>query len=68
MIVTHKVSLLTGADQVLVMRDGTVEAFGPAARILEEVAGLRPVPSLVPPAQPEIAAGRRLADVQRAAG
>lgn len=68
MIVTHKVSLLTGADQVLVMRDGTVETFGPAARVLEEVAGLRPVPSLVPLAHPEVAAGRRLADVQRAAG
>ncbi|GJD95454.1 type I secretion system permease/ATPase [Methylobacterium iners] len=68
LIVTHKVSLLTGADQVLVMADGTVQTFGPAAQVLEEVAGLRPVPSLVPPAQPGSAAGRRLADIHRAAG
>src|SRR5205823_13965911 len=28
-VVAHRPSLLTGVDKVLVMRDGTIEAFGP---------------------------------------
>ncbi|MEA1831562.1 type I secretion system permease/ATPase [Methylobacterium durans] len=47
-IVTHKVSILTGADQVLMMNGGTLQSYGAADQILAQIVGPRPVPSLVP--------------------
>jgi PrtD family type I secretion system ABC transporter len=36
-IVAHRPSLLVGVDKVLVLREGTVEAFGPRSEILQRV-------------------------------
>ncbi|GEP05310.1 type I secretion system permease/ATPase [Methylobacterium oxalidis] len=49
-IVTHKMSILSEADQVLVMSGGAVQAYGPAEQVLGQIVGPRPVPSLVPAA------------------
>ncbi|WP_310349861.1 type I secretion system permease/ATPase [Methylobacterium sp. BE186] len=59
-IVTHKLSILTGADEVLVMSGGAVQAFGAAEQVLPQIVGPRQVPSLVPVAgtdTPRAAAG-----------
>jgi len=36
-VVTHKVSLLTVCDDVLVLSSGTVQAFGPREQIMSRV-------------------------------
>ncbi|KQP89787.1 MULTISPECIES: type I secretion system permease/ATPase [unclassified Methylobacterium] len=68
-IVTHKLSLLTNADRVLVLNGGTVQTFGPAEQVLGQIAGPRAVPTRVPAsgsaALPEPC---RALDAQRNAG
>lgn len=36
-LITHKPALLAGADKLLVLRGGQMQAFGPAARVLQEL-------------------------------
>jgi ATP-binding cassette subfamily C exporter for protease/lipase len=45
----HRGGAIRVADKVLVMREGQVQAFGPAAEI---VPGLAPAPQPAPPPQP----------------
>lgn len=42
-LVTHKVNILTAADQVLVLTQGAVQAFGPREKVLGKVVGPQPV-------------------------
>lgn len=37
-VITHKPALLAAADRLLVLRNGQMQAFGPAARVLQELA------------------------------
>jgi ATP-binding cassette, subfamily C, bacterial len=66
-IVTHKVGLLAGADQVLMLEAGALRAAGPAHQILAQISGPRPVPALVTADGPAPEA-RRLPETQREAG
>ncbi|MBE7374237.1 type I secretion system permease/ATPase [Pseudomonas lopnurensis] len=44
-LITHKPALLAGADKLLVLRGGQMQAFGPAARVLQELQqATRPAP------------------------
>lgn len=36
-LVSHRPALLKGADQLLVLRSGQMQAFGPAARVMQEL-------------------------------
>lgn len=36
-LITHKPALLAGADKLLVLRGGQMQAFGPAAQVLQEL-------------------------------
>ncbi|ACS38835.1 type I secretion system permease/ATPase [Methylorubrum extorquens] len=67
-IVTHKVSLLAGADQILMLEGGTLRASGPADQILTQVSGPRPVPALVATGGRAMPENERLSEIQRSAG
>ncbi|MEN3210864.1 type I secretion system permease/ATPase [Methylorubrum populi] len=67
-IVTHKVSLLAGADLILMLDGGTLRASGPADQILAHVSGPRPVPALVATAGRAVPENERVPEVQRSAG
>ncbi len=67
-IVTHKISLLTEADRVLLMSGGRLQLSGTAEQVLAQIAGPRPVPTLVPAGGSAALAGRRDAEAQRSAG
>ncbi|MBA9070526.1 ATP-binding cassette subfamily C protein [Methylobacterium sp. RAS18] len=67
-IVTHKVSLLAGADQILMLEGGTLRASGPADQILTQVSGPRPVPALVATGGRAMPENERLPEIQRSAG
>lgn len=41
-VITHKLSLLTYCDDVLILNAGTVQALGPRAQIVDRLAKLRP--------------------------
>jgi len=45
-VITHKLNILAAADKILVMQEGTVQAFGPRDVILQRLAG----PRIVAPA------------------
>ena len=67
-IVTHKVSLLAGADQILMLEGGTLRASGPADQILTQVSGPRPVPALVATGGRAMPENERVPEIQRSAG
>lgn len=67
-IVTHKVGLLAGADQILMLEGGTLRASGPADQILTQVSGPRPVPALVATGGRAMPENERLPEIQRSAG
>ncbi|GJD71209.1 Type I secretion system ATP-binding protein PrsD [Methylobacterium gnaphalii] len=67
-IVTHKVSLLTGADTVLMMEGGTLRSAGAPDQILGQLVGTRPVPTLVATGDPATGEAARTADGQRSTG
>ncbi|KQQ27123.1 type I secretion system ABC transporter ATP-binding protein [Methylobacterium sp. Leaf123] len=67
-IVTHKVSLLAGADQILMLEGGTLRASGPADQVLAQVSGPRPVPALVATGGRPLPETERAPDIQRSAG
>ncbi|ARO54965.1 type I secretion system permease/ATPase [Methylorubrum zatmanii] len=67
-IVTHKVSLLAGADQILMLEGGTLRASGPADQILTQVSGPRPVPALVATGGRAMPENERMPEIQRSAG
>ena len=67
-VVTHKVSLLTGADQILMLDGGMLRASGPADQILAQVSGPRPVPALVATGGRALPENERVPEVQRNAG
>lgn len=46
-VITHRPSLLAGVDKVLVMREGTVEHFGPYAEVIARVTRSGPPPRVV---------------------
>ena len=42
-LITHKPTILAGADKLLILRGGQMQAFGPAARVMQELqAAARP--------------------------
>ncbi|MCY1337608.1 Type I secretion system ATP-binding protein PrsD [compost metagenome] len=48
-LVTHKPALLAGADKLLVLRGGQMQAFGPAARVLQDLQRTaNPAPATAP--------------------
>lgn len=48
-LVSHRPALLKGADQLLVLRGGQMQAFGPAARVLQDLQqAARPTPQSAP--------------------
>ncbi len=53
-VITHKPALLAAADQLLVLRNGQMQAFGPAARVLQELGkqGAATAPTQAPVAAP----------------
>ncbi|UYW27309.1 type I secretion system permease/ATPase [Methylorubrum extorquens] len=67
-IVTHKVSLLAGADQILMLEGGALRASGPADQILSQISGPRPVPALVATGGRAMPENERLPEIQRSAG
>ena len=67
-IVTHKVSLLTEADRILLLGGGTLQIAGTAEQVLSQIAGPRPVPTLVPSVSPPASESRRDSEAQRSAG
>lgn len=67
-IVTHKVSLLAGADMVLLLEGGNLRGAGPPDQVLAQIAGPRPVPALVAAASSAPSESRRVAEPQRSAG
>jgi ATP-binding cassette, subfamily C, bacterial PrsD len=52
-VIAHRPSALAAVDQVLVMADGQAKTFGPKDEILRKA--VRPVPSSVQPATPQVA-------------
>lgn len=45
-LITHKPALLKGADKLLLLRAGQMQAFGPAERVLQELQGsAKPAPT-----------------------
>jgi PrtD family type I secretion system ABC transporter len=44
-VVAHRPSLLAGADKLLVLRDGAVDAFGPRAEVMARVTRIAPPPA-----------------------
>jgi ATP-binding cassette, subfamily C, bacterial len=54
-IITHKINVLAGVDKILLMAEGTVQAFGTRETILPRLIGPRAVRS-APPAQTPAAA------------
>jgi len=60
-IITHKINILAGADKILIMNDGAVQAFGTRDAILQRLMGPRVVPaaSLQPGAAPDSTAMTR---------
>ena len=60
-IITHKINVLAGADKILIMADGTVQAFGTREAILPRLIGPRAIPSgppQTPAAAPQVAVQR----------
>lgn len=51
-LITHKISILTAVDKILIMSDGSVQAFGTREIILPRLLGPRPVPSSPPATAP----------------
>ena len=45
-IITHKINVLAGVDNILLMADGTVQAFGTREVILPRLVGPRAIPSV----------------------
>ncbi len=60
-IITHKINILAGADKILIMNDGAVQAFGTRDAILQRLMGPRVVPaaSLQPGVAPDSTAMMR---------
>ena len=46
-VITHKPVLLAAADQLLVLRNGQMQAFGPAARVLQELSKQATAPTAI---------------------
>ena len=67
LIVTHKIGLLTKADQILVMGGGGLKSCGPVEQVLAQMIGPRPGPTLIPTAAHALQAHRG-SEAQRNAG
>ena len=68
LVVTHKVSLLAGADLILMLEAGSLRAVGPPDQVFAQISGPRPVPALVKAAPAPSPEARRVAEPQRSAG
>ncbi|WP_330216852.1 type I secretion system permease/ATPase [Stutzerimonas azotifigens] len=58
-LITHKPALLIGADKLLVLNGGRIQAFGPAARVLQELQQAAR-PAAVAPPRPAVNVSYRL--------
>lgn len=58
-IVTHKPTILSAVDKILILQHGQVARFGPKEEILQIAAVPRPVQS-APPAAPQMPPGKRV--------
>jgi ABC-type protease/lipase transport system fused ATPase/permease subunit len=56
-VIAHRASIIGVADKLLVLRDGRVEAFGPAAEVLPQVSRPHPVVSAQAPETDSMASG-----------
>ncbi|MDI6025253.1 type I secretion system permease/ATPase [Corticibacterium sp. UT-5YL-CI-8] len=52
LLITHKPSIAAKCDRVLVLRDGQIDLFGPAADVLQRLAGASAVPQRPTPPAP----------------
>ncbi|MBZ9740680.1 type I secretion system permease/ATPase [Mesorhizobium sp. CO1-1-4] len=43
-VITHRMSLAASCDRVLMLRNGAIEAFGPSADVLKQIAGVKEQP------------------------
>ncbi len=59
-IITHKINVLAGVDKILLMADGSVQAFGTRGAILPRLIGPRAIPP-APAQTPAAAAGPQVA-------
>ena len=50
-VITHRPSILRAADKLLMLNNGTVEAFGPRAKIMQQLTPRAPVRKEVEMAQ-----------------
>ena len=50
-LVTHRPSVLSQVDMIVVLRDGVVDSIGPRDEILSKLRGPRPVPATAAPAK-----------------
>uniref|UniRef100_UPI002899657C ATP-binding cassette domain-containing protein n=2 Tax=Pseudomonas TaxID=286 RepID=UPI002899657C len=49
LLITHKPALLAGSDKLLILRNGQMQAFGPTARVLQDLQPkAAPTPALAP--------------------
>jgi ATP-binding cassette subfamily C protein len=54
LLITHKPSIAIKCDRVLMLRDGQIELYGPAADVLQRLAqGAAKPPAAAPPPPPE---------------
>ena len=51
-IITHKINILAAVDKILIIADGSVQAFGAREAILQRLVGPRAVPAAPTPATP----------------
>src|SRR4051812_11524842 len=49
-LVSHRPTLVQGVDKVLLLKDGTVEMFGPRTEVLNRLMSPRPAEAVAPPA------------------
>jgi len=55
MIITHRNSVLSKVDKLLVLNDGLLSVYGPKDQVIAHLQQQQQQPAATPPAQPKIA-------------